>query len=34
MKYELTGLGGNPGLVCVSGLNGGRCMGGIPGFGH
>lgn len=31
---ELTGLGGSPGLVCTSGLNGGRCMAtGIPGFG-
>ena len=30
---ELTGLGGIPGLDCISGLNGGRCMTGIPGFG-
>ena len=31
---ELTGLGGIPGLACISGLNGGRCIAaGIPGFG-
>ena len=31
--YVLTGLGGSPGLACISGLKGGRCMAGIPGLG-